>query len=97
MKAKLWVNHRPVELNRFVEDLVARVSVAIVSALKGTGDMQELDIALTGEEVKVAVDGREIPLNPFTTEVIASTLRGLISPLKGVDGAAQVSVSVKVD
>ncbi len=96
MKAKLWVNHQPVEMNRFVEDLLAKVSVAVASALKGTEDMHQLDISLTKGDVSVTVNGKDIPLNPFTGEVMANTLRGLVSSLKGVRDTTQVSISVEI-
>lgn len=97
MKAKLSVNHEPVEINRFVEDLLARVAVAIASALKGTEDMRQLDISLTEDDVRVTVNDREVPLNPFTVEVIGNTLRGLVSSLKGVGDTTEVSISVEID
>ncbi len=97
MKSKLSVNHNQVEMNRFVEDLLAKVSVAIASALKGTEDMHHLDINLAKDDVRVTVNGREVPLNPFTSEVIGNTLRGLVSSLKGVGDATQVSISVETD
>lgn len=97
MRTKLWVNNKPVEMNRFVEDLLGRVSVAMVSALKGTEEMRGVEIVLTTKETKVTVDGRDIPLNPFTEEVIGNTLRGLVSSLKGVGDTSSVSVSVKVE
>ncbi len=96
MKAKLWVDQKPVEMNRFVEDLLWRVVVAAVSALKGTENMREIDIRLEKEEVTVAVNGQSIPLNAFTSEVIANTLRGLVSSLKGVGDTSRVSISVEI-
>lgn len=96
MKAKLWVDQKPVEMNRFVGDLLGRVVVAVVSALKGTENMREIDIRLEKEEVTVAVNGQSIPLNAFTSEVIANTLRGLVSSLKGVGDTSRVSISVEI-
>ncbi len=97
MKARLRVNHKPVEMNRFVEDLLGRVTVAIVSALKGTENLRELDVSLTKDEVRVTVNGQDIPLNLFTGEVIGNTLRGLVSSLKGVTDTGQVDIRVETD
>ncbi len=97
MKADLRVNSKPVEMNAFVENLVAKVSVAVVSVLRGAEDMRQLDIKLVGDDVRVTVNDGGITLNPFTSEVIANTLRGLVSSLKGVADTSQVSISVVID
>jgi hypothetical protein len=97
VKAKLRVNQKPVEMNRFVADLLGRVCVAMVSALKGTENMREIDIQLEKEEVIATVNGQSIPLNAFTSEVIANTVRGLVSSLKGVGDTSRVSIGVEIE
>lgn len=97
MKAQLRVDQKSVGMNRFVEDLLGRVVVAMVSALKGTENMREIDIHLEKEEVTTMVNGQNIPLNAFTSEVMANTLRGLVSSLKGVGDASRVSISVEIE
>ncbi|MFQ5826815.1 MAG: molybdopterin-guanine dinucleotide biosynthesis protein B [Dehalococcoidia bacterium] len=42
----LFINNAPVPLNPFIEDLMTRVVLAIVSTLKGIGEVASLDIRL---------------------------------------------------
>lgn len=95
-KAKLWVNKKPVEMNPFVEDFLARTSVGAASSLKGAEDIKSLEIHQEKGEVKLTVNGNELPLNPFSNEIISNTLVGLVSSLRGVGKIDSFDISVTV-
>ena len=94
-KAKLLVNKKPVELNPFVEEYLARISVGIVTSLKGIDYVRSIEIHHEHDDVTVAVNGAEVSLTPFPVKIIANTLRGLVSTLKGIDDIKSLHVSAE--
>ena len=94
-RAKLQVNKKNVELNPFVEEFLARVSIGAVTSLKGVDYIKTVKIHHEHDDVTVNVNGDEIPVTPFPVMIIANTLRGLASTLKGVDDIKSLDVSVE--
>ena len=83
----LTVNEAPIKLDYFVEGYVDHVLGGIIGSLRGTGEIQNLE--LTVEErgrVRIRLNGEDVSLKPFPVLIIRETLSGLIRPLKGVDG-----------
>ena len=95
-KAKLFVNKKPVELNPFVEEYLARISVGTVTSLKGIDYIRNVEIHHEFDDVTVAVNGENVSLTPFPVKIIASTLCGLASALKGVDDIKSLHVTVEL-
>jgi len=94
-KAGLQVNKKPVELNPFVEEFLARVSVGAVTSLKEVDYIRSVQIHHEHDDVTVTVNGEEVSLTPFPVLIIANTLRGLVSTLKGGDDIKSLDVSVE--
>lgn len=94
-EAALWVNNVSVELNPFVEGLLARTVAGAVSSLKGAEDIQSLELYLEQGDVRIIVNGNEIPLTPFPNHIIANTLIGLVSSLKGLDRIESLKIIIK--
>ena len=95
MDTKLLVNQTPIELTEFPGEFLAKTVVGAVSALKGTGEIQSLELHLEQGKVRIIVNGTELALSPFPNDIIARTLTGLVSSLKGVDRIESLEVSVK--
>jgi hypothetical protein len=95
-KAQLQVNRKPVELNPFVEEFLARISVGVVTSLKGVDYLRTIKIHHEHDDITIAVNGEDVSLTPFPVMIIANTLRGLASTLKGVDSIKSLDVSVEV-
>ena len=83
-KVRLWVEGSAIDLNPFVEQILAGTLAGAVRSLKGTEDMKNLELQVDKGEVAVRVNGKEIPLTPFPNDIIAQTLTGFVSALKGV-------------
>lgn len=96
-KVSLRVNKKPVELNPFVKEFLARTMLGAAASLKGTEDIQNLEIHQENDGVTVTVNGDKIPLTPFPRDIIANTLSGMISPLKGIDDVDSLDISIKVE
>ena len=84
----LTVNDVPIKLDYFVEGYVDHVVGGIIGSLRGTGDIQELELTVDdGETVRINLNGEDVSLKEFPILIIRSTLSGLVAPLKGVTGA----------
>lgn len=94
-RAKLRVNKISIEMKPYVEELVARVAVAMVTPLRGGENMKSLEIHQDKGNVKVTVNGNEIPLTPFPNDIIRNTLTALVSSLKDVENIDTIDVSVQ--
>jgi hypothetical protein len=94
-RAKLWVNQKPVSMNRFVEEFLSYTMVGAVSALRGAEDMQKLAINQKKGNVKITVNNMEIPLTPFPNDIISNTLLGIVSSLKDVGDIDSVDIEVE--
>jgi hypothetical protein len=93
--AKLLVNKEPVELNPFVEEFLARVSVGSVTSLKGVDNIKILEISLENDDINIVVNGAKVDLISFPAMIIISTLRGLVSTLKGGDNTKSLNIKVE--
>ena len=94
-EAKLWVNNVSVDMNPFVEEFLARTVTGAVCALKGTEDIQSLELYLEQGNVRVIVNGNELPFTPFPNKIIASTVTGLVSSLKGIDKIENLKINIQ--
>ena len=81
LETKLAVNNVSIELNPFVEDFLTRTVVGAVSSLRGTENIQDLELYLEGGDVKIVVNGQKLPLTPFPRDIITSTIIGMVSSL----------------
>jgi len=93
--AKLWINKTPIELNPFVEDFLAQVSIGVVKPLKGVDYIRSVELNHEYDDLKVVVNKDEIPITPFPYMIITNTILGLVSTLKGVDNVKSFDVSVE--
>lgn len=96
-KSTLQVNNRSIDLNEFVEQFLARVTVGAVTTLKGVDYLKKIEVTQDKGEVKVMVNGDDIRLTAFPNDVIANTLAGLVSTLKGVDKSNIKNIHVVVE
>jgi hypothetical protein len=94
-KAELEINNVSVELNPFAVESLARTVVGAVSSLKGAENIQDLELYLEQDDVKIVVNGNELPLTPFPADIITNTITGLVSSLKGVDKIDSLRVKVR--
>jgi len=89
-KISLSVNDKATDLDYFVAGYLDHVTGGIISSLKGTGEVNDLELDIDGDgTVTVILNGADIPLNFFANEIVRSTLAGMVAPLKGVTGAVE--------
>ena len=76
-----------IDIDYFVENYLDHVVGGIISSLKDTGEMRNLELAIDNEEqVTITLNGADVPLKYFPIEIIKSTVEGMVAPLKGVEG-----------
>ena len=95
-RATLKVNGMQVEINPFVEEFLARTTVAAVSSLKEVRDIENLYIHHKKDNIEITANGKDIPITPFPNDMISNTLVGLVSTLKGVDDIDSMEISVEI-
>ncbi len=91
----LQVNETPIPLDYFVEGFVDQALSGIVAALRGTGEIVSLDVAIDGENVSVTLNGADVLVNLFASKIIRNTLTGLVSSLKGVGVAEKIAIAIR--
>ena len=95
-KSQLWVNKKPITMNRFVEEFLSHTVVGAISSLRGGENIQKLEIHQEKGNVEITVNDTQIPLTQFPNDIISSTLLGLVSSLKEVEDIDSIDISVEV-
>lgn len=96
-EAELWVNNKPVELNPFVEQILAGTVAGALRSLKGVGSLQSVELQLHQGSVTITVNGKEVALTPFPNDIIAGTVAGFVSSLKGVDKIEILKINLRTN
>ena len=94
-KVTLWVNKKPIPMNRFVEEFLSHTTIGAVTSLRGVENIRKLEIHQKKGNVEITVNGSEIPLTPFPNDIISSTLLGMVSSLKEVEDIESIDISVE--
>ena len=93
-QVSLSVNDVPIALDYFVQGFIDHVVSGILASLKGTGEMEALDLSIEGDEVTIDLNDARVPLNPFVTEITKNIIVGMVSPLKGVSEVKTLKLTV---
>jgi len=96
-QVSLTVDDAPIALNDFVQGYIDHVVSAILTSLRGTAEIQGIDLSLDGDRVSVLLNNEAVLLNPFATRIILGTMLGMVSPLKGVSTIERMRVNIKKD
>jgi len=96
-QVSLSVNNRPIELNDFVRGYIDHVTSAILASLRGTAEMESIELAIEGDQVSIVLNHAAVPLNPFVSRIIRGTILGMVSALKGVSTIERMQVNIKKD
>jgi hypothetical protein len=91
----LAVNEMPIPLDYFVESFIDHTISGMLSSLKGTGQIQSVDLSIKGEDVNLVLNNAPVPINPFVSEIIRNTVVGMTSSLKGVSEINKLEISIR--
>ena len=95
-EAELRVNDSPVELNRFIEQFIARTVAGAKSSLRDAENMETIEFHLKQGDVTIIVNGNELDITAFPNQIMANTITAMVSSLKGVDRVENLHIMVKV-
>ena len=93
-EVSLLVNDTPIVIDSFVQDFIYHTVSGMLAALKGTGEIEFLDIAIDGDEVAINLNNEPVPTNPFVSTFIRNTVVGMVSSLKGVSNTQKIDISI---
>jgi len=96
LSTEFLVNKKPIELNPFVNDFLAQVTIGAVKSLKGVDYIRNIEVSREYNDLAVNVNGEDIPITPFPNGIITSTIIGLASTLKGVDDVDSFNIKVAI-
>ncbi len=96
LSTEFLVNKKPVEMNPFVNDFLAQVTIGAVKSLKGVDYIRTVAVNHEYGDLTVNVNGEDIPITPFPNGIITSTIIGLASTLKGVSDIKSFDIKVTV-
>ena len=91
----LLVNDQPIALDYFIQSFIDHTICGILASLEGTGEMQDVEVSVEGDNLTINLNNAAIPTNPFVTKIIRNTIVGMVSPLKGVGEIDKVSIIIK--
>ena len=93
-QVSLQVNDAPIKMDFFVQGYVDRVVSGIVSALKGTCRIKNLDLSVERDMVTINLNGSVVPTNAFVNKITRSTIAGMVSVLKGVSDTKRIRIEI---
>jgi hypothetical protein len=91
----LSINDAPIALNDFVQGYIDNVVRGILASLRGTGEIQSIDLTIEGDQVSVVLNNADLPVKLFVTRIIRNTMKGMVSSLKGVSTIEKIQVIIK--
>lgn len=94
-EARLWINGKPLELNPFVEEILAGTVAGALRSLKGVESIKSVELQLRQGTVTVTVNGKVLTLTPFPNDIIAGTVTGFVSSLKGIDKVESLKIRLR--
>ena len=95
IEARLWVNGKPVDLNPFVEDILAGTVAGALGSLKGVESIKSVELQLRQRTVTLTVNEKELTLTPFPNDIIAGTVTGFVSSLKEIDQVKSLRIKLR--
>ena len=91
----LSVNDMPIPLDYFVESFIDHTIGGMLASLKGTGQIQSVNLSIKGDEVDIILNNAPVPGNPFVNKIVRNTVVGMVSSLKGVSEINKLEISIR--
>lgn len=82
-QVNLSVNDAPIEIDYFVQGFIDHVLSGILTALRGTCRIKNLDFSIEKDTVNINLNGSAVPINEFVNRIIRNTVVDMVTSLKG--------------
>ena len=93
-QVNLYVNEAPIEIDYFVQGFIDHVISGMLSALRGTCRIKNLDFSVEGDTVNINLNGLMVPINDFVNKIIRNTVVGMVTSLKGVGEVKKLKIEI---
>ena len=93
-QVNLYVNDTSIEIDYFVQGFIDHVISGMLSALRGTCRIKNLDLSIKGKAVKIDLNGSTVPINDFVNKIIRNTVIGMVTSLKGVSEIKNLKIEI---
>ena len=93
-QVSLMVNNTQIEIDYFVQGFIDHVISGMLSALRGTCRIKNLDLSMDGNAVNIDLNGTAVPINDFVNKIIRNTVLGLVTSLKGVKEVKRLKIKI---
>jgi len=93
-QVNLSVNDAPIEIDYFVQGFIDHVISGILTALRGTCRIKNLDFSIEEDAVNIDLNGSAVPINEFVNRIIRNTVVGMVTSLKGVGEVKKMRIVV---
>lgn len=102
-KTTVLINGKPLEMNKFTENIVANSIKAMVKSLKTEDNVKTIDIEISNiedgnvvdSEISLKTNGHDVEINKFSCGILKETIFAVINSLK-VDGEIN-NIKIKVE
>jgi hypothetical protein len=93
-QVNLYVNDAPIEIDYFVQGFIDHVMSGILTALRGTCRVKNLDFSIEKDAVNIDLNGSIVPINDFVNKIIRNTILGMVASLKGVSDVKKLKIEI---
>ena len=93
-QVNLYVNDAPIEIDYFVQGFIDHVMSGILTALRGTCRIKNLDFSIEKDTVNIDLNGSAVPINDFVNKIIRNTVVGMVASLKGVGEVKKLKIEI---
>ncbi|HEY78605.1 MAG TPA: hypothetical protein G4O09_05780 [Dehalococcoidia bacterium] len=94
-QVSLTVNDAAIELDDFVQRFIDHVVGSILATLKGTGEINSVDINIVEDKITIDLNNKVVPTNPFVSDITRNVITAMVSSLKGVREPNRINISIR--
>ena len=102
-RTDILINNKPLEMNRFTEDIVTNSIRAMVNSLKTESDVKTIDIEISDiengnvadSEITLKTNNHPVEINEFTRGILKETIFAVINTLKTDDEIGNIKIRVE--
>jgi molybdopterin-guanine dinucleotide biosynthesis protein B len=102
-KTAILINDKPLEINRFTENIVTNTIKAMINSLKTEDDVKTIDIEISDiendkvidSEITLKTNSHPVEINEFTRGILKETIFAVISTLKIDDEINNLKINVE--
>jgi hypothetical protein len=91
---RLIINGAAIDTHPFIDKFIEHTVIGMLSALKNTGEVKDLDLSIQDNAVKINLNGALTPINAMTGNLIKGTILGMISIIQEPSETANLRIVI---